>query len=79
MLNKGNELNQQSPQEVWDTHTVFDSDIVVRGKVEKLEGQEVDLIYVRRPRCTNVAARCCKRMGPSIPDRSGFITFEPPS
>jgi hypothetical protein len=28
--------------------------MVVRGKLEKLEGQEVDLIYVRCPRRTKV-------------------------
>jgi hypothetical protein len=36
--------------------------MIARGKVEKLEGQEGDLIYVRCPRRTNVAARCCKGM-----------------
>jgi pyridoxine/pyridoxamine 5'-phosphate oxidase len=79
MLIKGNELNQQSRQEVGDTHTVLDSDMIARGKVERLEGEEVDLIYVRRPCRSNVAARCCKGMGPWIPDRSGFIMFERPS
>jgi hypothetical protein len=53
--------------------------MVVRGKVEKFEGHGVDLIYVGRPRRTNVAVRCYEGMGPSIPDHSGFITFEPPS
>jgi hypothetical protein len=76
MLMKGHELNQQLRQDVRDTHTVFNSDMIARGKVERLEGQEVDLIYVRHPRHTNVAARCCKGMGPSIPDRSEFIAFE---
>jgi hypothetical protein len=75
---KGHGLNQQSRQEVRGTHTVFNSDMVVRGKVERLKGQEVDLIYLRRPRRTNGAARCCEGMRGTIDTiLLRILTFEP--
>ena len=46
MLIKGNELNGQTRQEVGATHTFFNSDMIARGKVEKLESLDVDLIYI---------------------------------
>jgi hypothetical protein len=60
MLIKGHEFNQESRQEVRNAHTVLDSDMIARGKVEKLAGQEVDLIYVRHPHPTNVVQAAVK-------------------
>jgi hypothetical protein len=46
MLIEGHQFNQKSRQEVLDTHTGFNLDMVVRRRAEKLEFQEVYLIYV---------------------------------
>jgi hypothetical protein len=60
-------MNQQSQQEVRDTHTVFDSDMVVRGKVEKRKGRKSILFKSDAPMPHQ---RGCKL---SISDRSGFL------